>query len=99
MSEIDLQNLRPYGDTTNDGAVQFSFTLPVEPSPKAREAATQLVKEWGFHDIKIAHMSKAGVNYSFFVVFARIDKGVNFNKIEVPELSTEKRNYKEIDHL
>lgn len=99
MSEIDLKKLLPYGDTTNDGAIQFSFTLPVEPSPKAREAATQLLKEWGFFDVKIAHMSKVGVNYSFFVVFARTQKGIDFTKVEVPELSTEKRNYKEIDKL
>ena len=99
MSEIDFKSLKPYGDTTNDGALQFSFTLPVEPSPKAREAATQLVQQWGFSDIKVAHMSRIGVNYSFFVVFARTDKGIDYDKVDVPVLSTEKRSYKEIDHL
>lgn len=99
MAEIDLHKLVPYGDTTGDGAIQFSFTLPVEPSPKAREAATFLVREWGFHDVKIAHMSKIGVNHSLFVVFARTDKGIDFTKVVVPELSTEKRTYKEIDKL
>lgn len=97
MAEIDLTKILPYGDTTNDGAVQFSFTLPIEPSPKAREAATQMVKDWGFFDVKIAHMSQVGVKYSFFVVFARTDKALDFTKVHVPELSTEKRNYKEID--
>lgn len=99
MAEVDLHRLLPYGDTTNDGAVQLSFTLPIEPSPKAREAATQMVREWGFHDIKIAHMSKVGINYAFFVVFGRQDKAIDFTKVHVPELSTEKRNYKEIDKL
>lgn len=99
MAEIDLTKLVPYGDTTGDGAIQFSFTLPVEPSPKAREAASHLVRDWGFHDVKIAHMSRIGVNYSLFVVFARTDKGIDFTKVVVPELSTEKRNYKEIDKL
>lgn len=99
MAEIDFKNLRPYGDTTNDGALQLSFTLPVEPSPKAREAATQLVREWGFHDIKVAHMSTVGVNYAFFVVYARVDKGIDYEKLEVPQLSTEKRSYKEIDQM
>lgn len=99
MADIDLHKLLPYGDTTNDGAVQFSFTLPVEPSPKAREAATIMVREWGFHDVKIAHMSKVGINYSFFVVFGRTDKPLDYTKVHVPELSTEKRNYKEIDKL
>jgi len=99
IQQPDLKNLRPYGDTTNDGAIQFSFTLPVEPGPKAREAATQLVTKWGFFDVKVAHMSKAGVGYSFLVVFARTERGVDFTEIVVPELSTEKRSYKEIDAL
>lgn len=98
-SKLDLSALKPYGDTTDDGALQLSFTLPVEPSAKAREAATQMVKNWGFIDVKIAHMSKIGVNYAFFVVFARTDKSIDFNKIEVPDLSSEKRSYKEIDRL
>jgi beta-lysine 5,6-aminomutase beta subunit len=99
MAEIDLKNLLPYGDTTQDGAVQLSFTLPVEPSQKAKEAASQLVKTWGFTDIKVAHMSKAGVNYSFFVVFARVEKGIDYSVLQVPEVSQATLTYKEIDKL
>lgn len=97
MAKPDLRALKPYGDTTDDGAVQLSFTLPVEPSAKAREAATQLVALWGFSDVRIAHMSSVGIGYAFFVVFARTEKNVDFNKIHVPELAQEKRSYKEID--
>ncbi|NBW99299.1 hypothetical protein EBR03_06975, partial [bacterium] len=97
MAEIDLKNLLPYGDTTQDGAVQLSFTLPVEPSAKAREAATQIARNWGFFDVKIAHMSKIGIGYSFFVVMARTEKSVDFTKVEAPQLDLEKRDYKEID--
>lgn len=97
MAEIDLKNLLPYGDTTQDGAVQLSFTLPVEPSAKAREAATQIARGWGFFDVKIAHMSKIGIGYSFFVVMARTEKSVDFTKVEAPQLDLEKRDYKEID--
>jgi beta-lysine 5,6-aminomutase beta subunit len=99
MAEIDFKALKPYGDTTGDGALQMSFTLPVEPSAKAREAATQMVRSWGFFDVKIAHMSKIGVNYSLFVVFARTDKGIDYTQLEVPDLGGEKRSYKEIDRL
>lgn len=99
MADVNLKDLRPYGDTTNDGAIQFSFTLPVEPSAKAREAATQLIKNMGFHDVKVAHMSTVGVNYSFFVVYGRTEKGVDFTKIEVADLGVQKRSYKEIDEL
>jgi beta-lysine 5,6-aminomutase beta subunit len=96
-TDIDLKDLKPYGDTTGDGAIQFSFTLPVAPSPKTREAATQLVRSWGFIDVKIAHMSSIGVGYSFLVVFARTEKGIDYSKVQVTSHEGEKRNYKEID--
>ncbi len=99
MAEIDLKNLLPYGDTTQDGAVQLSFTLPVEPGQKAKEAAAQLVKLWGFTDIKVAHMSKAGVNYTFFVCFGRVDKGIDYATLHVPEVAITTLSYKEIDKL
>lgn len=99
IREVNLKSLKPYGDTTDDGALQLSFTLPVEPSDRAREAASQLVREWGFFDVKIAHMSKVGVNYSFFVVYARHEKGVDFTQVRPPELGGEKRSYKEIDRM
>jgi len=34
----------PYGDTTNDGAMQLSFTLPLKAGALAKEAARRLVK-------------------------------------------------------
>lgn len=99
MADPNLNNLVPYGDTTDDGALQLSFTLPVEPGPKAQEAATRLLRQWGFLDVKIAHMSKVGVGYSFFVAYARTDKGVDYSQIQAPQLAEAKRTYKEIDSL
>mgnify|MGYP000281709681 CR=1 FL=1 len=34
--------VRPYGDTTGDGMVQLSFTLPLPHSKRAEGAAAQL---------------------------------------------------------
>ena len=47
---LDLTQLRPYGDTMNDGKVQMSFTLPVPNNEKGVEAAIQLAKKMGFVD-------------------------------------------------
>jgi beta-lysine 5,6-aminomutase beta subunit len=99
LSEVNLRALKPYGDTTDDGSVQFSFTLPIEPSPRAREAATQVVRSWGFTDIKVAHMSSIGIGYAFFVVYARTEKSIDFTKVTAAEIAIEKRSYKEIDQL
>ena len=40
---LDLTQIRPYGDTMNDGKVQMSFTLPVACNEKGVEAALQLL--------------------------------------------------------
>ena len=39
--------VRPYGDTTGDGMVQVSFTLPVAAGPMAEGAALQLANKMG----------------------------------------------------
>ena len=44
--ELNLKELKPYGDTLNDGKVQLSFTLPVENNEKGEEAAKILAKKW-----------------------------------------------------
>ena len=39
--------VRPYGDTTGDGMVQMSFTLPIPHDKRAEGAALQLAKKMG----------------------------------------------------
>ena len=39
---MSKQIVRPYGDTTGDGMVQMSFTLPVPHDARAEGAAQQL---------------------------------------------------------
>ena len=47
--------VRPYGDTTGDGMVQTSFTLPVPPGPKAEGAALQLANRMGIEPAMVVH--------------------------------------------
>ena len=42
---VDLTQVRPYGDTINDGKTQLSFTLPVPAGDEASEAAKQLMRQ------------------------------------------------------
>ena len=42
--KLDLEKLKPYGDTMNDGKVQLSFTLPIMNDEKGDEAAKELAK-------------------------------------------------------
>ncbi len=96
---LDLKKLKPYGDIMNDGTVQLAFTLPVEQSPEAKEAAIQLVQKMGYDQIKVATMEKAANGYSFFVVYANLKHTVDFTKIKVLKVEAPKRSRDEIDEI
>lgn len=78
--------IRPYGDTTNDGAVQLSFTLPVAAGGVAREAARQLCEKINLVSPQVAFMKDLGGGYTFFVVYARVAEAVDISAIHVPEV-------------
>lgn len=97
--EPDLKKLRPYGDILDDGTVQLAFTLPVEPSPEAREAAVQLARKMGFDSIKVATMEKAAEGFSFFVIYGNTKHTIDFTSIEVVKVDARKRSRTEIDEI
>jgi beta-lysine 5,6-aminomutase beta subunit len=76
--------LRPYGDTHDDGAVQLSFTLPVEWSESADEAARRLVAKMGFTDVSVAEGRRIAAGFSFFVVYARTPVSVDMETVHAP---------------
>ncbi len=80
---------RPYGDTLDDGAVQLSFTLPVPEGAQGREAARQLVEKWNFHNAEVVHSHSLGDNYSFYVVYAHTNMGIDMDTVQVEEATGE----------
>ncbi|MEK6704669.1 MAG: OAM dimerization domain-containing protein [Bdellovibrionota bacterium] len=96
---IKINKLKSYGDRVDDGTVQLSFTLPVEPSPEAAEAARLLTQKMGFDEIKIATMEKAADGFSFFVIYANSKYSVDFSKIKVVKVEAKKRSRQEIDEI
>jgi beta-lysine 5,6-aminomutase beta subunit len=99
VAEVNLKKLRPYGDIMDDGTVQLAFTLPVEASPEAREAAVLLTQKMGFEQVKVATMEKAANGFAFFVIYAKLKHTVDFTRIEVLKVEAEKRSREEIDEL
>lgn len=77
--------IKPYGDTLNDGAVQLSFTLPVQLSPRADEAARQYAKQLGFEECEVVHSAALADDFSFFVVYGKTTVGIDFDAIQVVE--------------
>jgi beta-lysine 5,6-aminomutase beta subunit len=88
--------VRPYGDTRDDGKVQLSFTLPIEWSEAADEAARQLVAKMGFGEVAVAEGRKIAAGFSFFVVYASTPVAVDVDAI-APSRESKPMSMDEID--
>ncbi|HBW33995.1 OAM dimerization domain-containing protein [Desulfosporosinus sp. BICA1-9] len=98
MPTLDLKQVRPYGDTLDDGIVQLSFTLPVPFGEEAQEAARRFALQSGFQDPKVVHAHDLGEDFSFFVLYARSPVSVDYTSIEIPKLSHERLEKPEIEN-
>ncbi len=96
---VDLKNLKPYGDAMNDGRTQISFTLPLNPSPEAEEAAREFMRKMGFEDVKVVAMEKPSEGFSFFVAYGATTHSVDFTKIRVLKVEAEFKSFDEINAL
>lgn len=83
---LDLTQLKPYGDTMNDGKVQMSFTLPVPNNEKGVEAALQLARKMGFKDPAVAFSEALDKEFSFYVVYGATTHTVDYTAIKVQAL-------------
>jgi beta-lysine 5,6-aminomutase beta subunit len=72
-----VAEVRPYGDTAGDGAVQLSFTLPVPADGRAREVARTLLERMGLDEPEVVHAAPAAEGMTFFVAYARTRVGVD----------------------
>ncbi|ERI91971.1 B12 binding domain protein [Clostridiales bacterium oral taxon 876 str. F0540] len=80
---LDLTQLKPYGDTMNDGKVQVSFTLPVADGDKAAEAAKLLAKKMGLEEPNVAYHAALDKEFTFFVVYGGLSHTVDYTEIKV----------------
>jgi beta-lysine 5,6-aminomutase beta subunit len=88
MSQLGI--VRPYGDTTGDGRVQVSFTLPVpfgDEAERARAegAALQLAGKMGLDPAMVVHAKAMGPDFTFFIVYGRVSHVVDLSAITVAE--------------
>ncbi|NYI77346.1 OAM dimerization domain-containing protein [Nocardioides panzhihuensis] len=83
MSQGNL--IRPYGDTTGDGMVQVSFTLPMKHSKVADGAALQLANKMGMEPAMVVHSKPMGDDFTFFVVYGQVNHLVDVDKVQVVE--------------
>ncbi len=86
IGEIGI--VRPYGDTTGDGRVQLSFTLPVpfgDESERAwaEGAALQLAAKMGMDPAMVVHAKGIGPDFTFFIVYGRVSHVVDLSVVTV----------------
>jgi beta-lysine 5,6-aminomutase beta subunit len=77
--------VRPYGDTTGDGMVQVSFTLPIALDKRAEGAALQLAGKMGLEPAMVVHAKQMGSGYTFFIVYGKARHLVELDKVQVVE--------------
>ncbi|MGA2826797.1 MAG: OAM dimerization domain-containing protein [Streptosporangiaceae bacterium] len=80
----------PYGDTTGDGRVQVSFTLPVPfgsetERARAEGAALQLAAKMGLDPAMVVHAKGIGSDFTFFIVYGRVSHLVDMSAVTVTE--------------
>jgi beta-lysine 5,6-aminomutase beta subunit len=77
--------VRPYGDDTNDGKVQVSFTLPIPSDARAEGAAMELASKMGVRGALVVHQKAMGPDFTFFIVYGSVDHSVDVDAIVVAE--------------
>lgn len=80
-----MTRVRPYGDWTDDGKVQLSFTLPIATGEKGRQTALALMTEMGFERPMIVHMKEMGPEQTFFVAYGSTKYSVDPDELQIAE--------------
>jgi len=94
---LDLKNIKPYGDTMNDGKTQLSFTLPVSCNDEAIEAAKILMKKMGFENPQVVFYKELTKGFTFFNCYGNCTHTVDYTNIHVPKVETNVWDMHEVD--
>ncbi len=96
-TELNLKEVKPYGDTMNDGKTQMSFTLPLPCGDEAIEAAKQLMKKMGFENPQIVFYKELTKGFTFFNCYGSCTHTVDYTTISVPKVETNTMDMHEVD--
>jgi beta-lysine 5,6-aminomutase beta subunit len=94
-----VSEVRPYGDATDDGLVQVSFTLPIEAGERATQAALELAKKMGFERPQVVHAKGLGPSFTFFVLYGATRHTVDPDALQVRARDFPELSYPEVNRL
>jgi len=92
-------NIRPYGDTANDGIVQLSFTLPLPLNARAHEAARRYAMLMGISNPLVAHAESIDKAFTFFVIYGACLHTFDPEQILVDDLIHNELDFHEVNEL
>lgn len=96
-TELNLKEIKPYGDTMNDGKTQISFTLPVPCNDESIEAAKLLLKKMGFENPQVVFYKELTEGFTFFNCYGNCTHTVDYTTIHVPKVESNKMDMHETD--
>jgi beta-lysine 5,6-aminomutase beta subunit len=91
--------VKPYGDATDDGLIQVSFTLPLAFSERARQAALEFARKMDLDRPQVVHMKPMGPDFTFFIVYGATRHAVDPDELEVPEREFPDMSYQEVNRV
>jgi beta-lysine 5,6-aminomutase beta subunit len=91
--------VKPYGDATDDGLIQVSFTLPLASSERARQAALEFARKMDLDRPQVVHMKAMGPDFTFFIVYGATRHAVDPDELEVPEREFPVMSYQEVNRV
>lgn len=94
-----MSAIRPYGDATDDGMIQMSFTLPIAASDRARQAAIEVARSMGLERVHVTHMKAIGDGFTFFVVYASYPGTVDPDTLNVAEREFPELTYQDVNRI
>lgn len=93
------RSVRAYGDHTNDGLVQVSFTLPLAEGPTARRAAAQLAVKMGIVRPDIVHVAPLDRGMTYFVVYGECRHHVQLDTLADESAAGKVWSHHEVEDL
>src|SRR5690242_7579930 len=85
VNEGKPMQMRPYGDTANDGMVQISFTLPLSLNAHSQESARRYAMLMGISNPLVAHVEAIDKAFTFFVIYGACSHTLDPATIQVDD--------------
>jgi beta-lysine 5,6-aminomutase beta subunit len=92
-------NIRPYGDTANDGIVQLSFTLPMPLNARVCETARRYAMLMGISNPLVAHAESIDKEFTFFVIYGACMHTIDPEQILVDDLAHSELDFHEVNEF